>query len=94
MLQNLFRELRRRRVFRMTAIYIVASWVVIQVAAEAFPTFNIPEGAIRFVWVAVLIGFPIAVLFSWRYDLTASASCRQPPCHGQSRGYYRPAAGP
>ena len=78
MLKDLFRELRRRRVFRMTAIYIVASWVVVQVAAEAFPAFNIPEGAIRYVWMAVLIGFPIAVLFSWRYDLTATGIRRTP----------------
>ena len=58
--------------FRMTAIYIVAAWVVVQVASETFPAFNIPEGAIRYVWVAVLIGFPIAVLFSWKYDFTAA----------------------
>ncbi len=71
-MKNLLQELRRRRVFRMTAIYIVAAWVAVQVASEVFPAFNIPEGAIRYVWVAVLIGFPIAVLFSWKYDITGS----------------------
>ena len=71
-MKNLLQELRRRRVFRMTAIYIVAAWVAVQVASEIFPAFNIPEGAIRYVWVAVLIGFPIAVLFSWKYDITGS----------------------
>jgi len=80
-LKNLLRELRRRRVFRMTVIYIVAAWVVVQVASEAFPAINIPEGAIRYVWVAVLIGFPIAVLFSWKYDLTASGIRRTPAAH-------------
>jgi TolB-like protein/Tfp pilus assembly protein PilF len=65
-------------VFRMTAIYIVAAWVVVQVASEVFPAFNIPEGAIRYVWVAVLIGFPIAVFFSWKYDLTTSGILRTP----------------
>jgi TolB-like protein/tetratricopeptide (TPR) repeat protein len=74
-------ELRRRRVFRMTAIYIVAGWVAVQVASEAFPAFNIPEGAIRYVWVAVLVGFPVAVLFSWRYDLTAAGIERTPAAH-------------
>jgi len=77
-LNNLLRELRRRRVFRMTAIYIVASWVVVQVAAETFPAINIPEGAIRFVWAAVLIGFPVALLFSWKYDITAAGIRRTP----------------
>jgi TolB-like protein len=80
-LKNLLRELRRRRVFRMTVIYIVAAWVAVQVAAEAFPAFNIPEGAIRYVWVAALIGFPVAVLFSWKYDLTASGIRRTPAAH-------------
>jgi TolB-like protein/Tfp pilus assembly protein PilF len=65
----------------MTVIYIVAAWVAVQVASEVFPAFNIPEGAIRYVWVAALIGFPVAVLFSWKYDLTASGIRRTPAAH-------------
>jgi len=68
-------------VFRMTAIYIVAAWVAVQIASEAFPAFNIPESAIRYVWAAALIGFPIAVLFSWRYDFTTSGIRRTPAAH-------------
>ena len=67
--------------FRMTAIYIVAAWVAVQIASEAFPAFNIPEGAIRYVWVAALIGFPFAVLFSWKYDFTTSGIRRTPAAH-------------
>jgi membrane associated rhomboid family serine protease len=80
-LKNLLGELTRRRVFRMTVIYIVAAWVVVQVASEAFPALNIPEGAIRYVWIAALIGFPVAVLFSWKYDITASGIRRTPAAH-------------
>jgi TolB-like protein/Flp pilus assembly protein TadD len=80
-LNDLLRELRRRRVFRMTVIYIVAAWVTVQVASEAFPAFNMPDGAIRYVWVAVLIGFPVTVLFSWKYDFTASGIRRTPAAH-------------
>jgi len=80
-LNNLLGELRRRRVFRMTVIYIVAAWVAVQVASEAFPALNIPEGAIRYVWIAALIGFPVAVLFSWKYDLTVSGIRRTPATH-------------
>jgi TolB-like protein/Tfp pilus assembly protein PilF len=65
------KELRRRRVFRMTAWYILASWVLIQVASEALPALSLDERAIRYVWLTVLGGFPIAVIFSWRYDVTA-----------------------
>jgi TolB-like protein/Tfp pilus assembly protein PilF len=77
-LKQLLSELNRRHVFKMTAIYIVAGWVVVQVASEAFPALNIPEGAIAYVWLAVLIGFPVALAFSWRYDLTVSGIRRTP----------------
>lgn len=69
-LASLVNELRRRRVFRMTAWYVLASWVLIQVASEALPALNLDERFIRYVWLAALGGFPIAVIFSWRYDIT------------------------
>lgn len=56
--------------FRMTAWYIFASWVLIQVASEALPALSLDERTIRYVWLAVLGGFPLAVIFSWRYDVT------------------------
>jgi adenylate cyclase len=65
----------------MTAIYLVSAWVAVQVASEAFPAFNIPGSSIRFVWIAALIGFPVAVLFSWKYELTASGIHRTPAAH-------------
>jgi TolB-like protein/Flp pilus assembly protein TadD len=68
---SLFKELRRRRVFRMTALYVVASWVLIQVASEALPALNLDERFIKYFWLAALGGFPIAVIFSWRYDVTS-----------------------
>jgi len=88
-LKDLLRELRHRRVFRATVIYIVAGWVAVQVASEAFPALNIPEGAIRYVWAAVLVGFPIAVLFSWKYDFTASG-IRRTPAAQQDEAAARP----
>lgn len=75
-LTNLLGEMRRRRVFRMTAIYLVAAWAAVQVAAEAFPALNIPEAAIRYVWIVGLVGFPIAVVFSWKYDITTEGIVR------------------
>jgi TolB-like protein/tetratricopeptide (TPR) repeat protein len=70
-LVSLVKELRRRRVFRMTAWYILAGWVLIQVASEALPALNLDERTIRYVWLAALGGFPLALIFSWRYDVTA-----------------------
>jgi len=69
-LANFVKEIRRRRVFRMTAWYIVASWVFIQVASEALPALGLDEQFIKYFWLAALGGFPIALIFSWRYDVT------------------------
>jgi TolB-like protein/Tfp pilus assembly protein PilF len=67
----------------MTGIYIVAAWVVIQVASEVFPAVDIPESAIRYVWLAVLACFPFAVFFSWRYDITGEGFRRTPGARDQ-----------
>jgi TolB-like protein/Flp pilus assembly protein TadD len=76
---NMVRELRRRRVFGTVALYIVAAWVAIQVAAELFPGLDIPERAIRYVWIAATFGFPIAVLFAWRYQITSEGIVKTVP---------------
>ena len=68
---------------------IVAAWVLVQVASEALPAFNMPENAIRYVWVGALVGFPIAVVFSWKYDLTA-AGIRRTPAADESVEAARP----
>lgn len=68
---GLLAEFRRRGVFGTTAIYIVAAWVLVQVASEILPAFNIPEFAIRYVWIGVVLGFPLALLVGWRYDISA-----------------------
>lgn len=69
-LADLLAELRRRGVFGTTAIYIVAAWVLVQVVSEILPAFNIPEFAIRYVWIGVVLGFPLALLAGWRYDIS------------------------
>jgi len=76
---RLISELRHRRVFRMTAFYIIGSWVALQVADLLFPALDIGEGALRYVWMAIVAGFPLAVFFSWRYDIGADGITRTPP---------------
>ena len=73
-----FRELRRRGVLGATAIYIVAAWVLVQVASEVFPAFNIPEFAIRYVWIGVVLGFPLALIIGWMYDISPHGINRTP----------------
>ena len=74
-----FREMRRRRVFRTGGIYIVGAWALLQVTALAFQSFGIPETAMRFVWISAIFGFPIALIFGWRYDITPRGILRTPP---------------
>ena len=84
---RIFAELRRRRVFRTAALYIVAAWVLLQVVALALPALNIPDASIRYVWIGVFLGFPIALLFGWRYQLTVDGIEKtQPLAAGESPG--------
>ena len=80
-LQQLITECRRRRIFRAAGIYVVAAWVVVQVASLVFPAINIPDTALRYVWLTTLFMFPLALVFAWFYDLSASGLTRTSPAH-------------
>ncbi|MDQ8188042.1 tetratricopeptide repeat protein [Pelagicoccus sp. SDUM812002] len=67
---SFFAELKRRKVFRVAATYIVVAWIIIQVAAATFPGFEIPMWAFRFVVLMLLLGFPVAVILAWAFELT------------------------
>ena len=68
-LKAFLKEARRRRVFRVTAIYIVGAWVALQAADLAFPGLGIEESAILYVWIGAIMGLPIVLFFGWRYDI-------------------------
>lgn len=76
--RTVFHELRRRRVFNTVAIYIVGAWVALQVADLAFPGWNIPESAIRYVWIGAFLLFPLSLVFGWLYDITSEGIKRTP----------------
>jgi predicted ATPase len=67
--RRLIAELRRRKVFRVVSAYCVAAWVVAQVAALAFPAFDLPAWTVTFVLVLVILGLPITVGLAWAYDV-------------------------
>jgi TolB-like protein len=81
----LVRDLRRRHVYRVAGIYVVASWVAVQVADTAFPGIGVPDAAIRYVWLAVFLGFPLALVFGWRYDITTQGIVRTPPADAETQ---------
>jgi TolB-like protein/predicted Zn-dependent protease len=63
-------ELRRRGVFHVTGLYAVGAWAVVQVIDAISGPFPLPEAALRLIWFAALLGFPVALVFGWRYDVT------------------------
>jgi TolB-like protein/Flp pilus assembly protein TadD len=63
-------ELQRRNVHRAAMFYAAAAWLLVQVATQVFPFFDIPNSTVRIVVIAVMIGFPFALLFSWFYEWT------------------------
>ncbi|MGH8193661.1 MAG: tetratricopeptide repeat protein [Woeseiaceae bacterium] len=69
-------EMRKRRVFRVAVIYILGAWGALQVADLAFESWGIPGAALRFVWTGAILGFPIAMLLGWRFDLTGGRIIR------------------
>jgi TolB-like protein/cytochrome c-type biogenesis protein CcmH/NrfG len=84
-------ELRRRRVFRVAGLYIVGAWVALQVFDLAFASWGLPETTLRFVWVAVIVLFPLALVFGWRYDITPNGIVRTPPASGSEDLGLKPA---
>src|SRR6516225_3743010 len=69
-MNGFFEELKRRKVYRVAIAYIVASWALAQGLAQVLPVFDIPNSVIRVVIALMLIGFPVALVLSWVFDVT------------------------
>jgi serine/threonine-protein kinase len=67
---NFFSELKRRNVYKVAVAYAIVGWLLVQVATQVFPFFEIPNWAVRLVVLAIVIGFPIALVISWAFELT------------------------
>jgi TolB-like protein/Tfp pilus assembly protein PilF len=63
-------ELKRRRVYSVAVAYVVVAWLLIQVATQVFPFFNIPNWVVRLVVLLTVVGFPIAVVCAWAFEMT------------------------
>lgn len=63
-------ELQRRNVYRVAVTYAVVSWVLVQIATQVFPFFSIPNWAARIVIFLLLLGFPVALILAWAFELT------------------------
>jgi TolB-like protein/cytochrome c-type biogenesis protein CcmH/NrfG len=89
---NFFAELKRRNVYKVAVAYAVVGWLVIQVSSTVLPTFHAPEWVVQTLIVLVAMGFPIALIIAWAFELTPeglkrtedvdlAASARQPRKH-------------
>lgn len=67
---NFFAELKRRNVYKVAVAYAVVGWLIIQVATQVFPFFDIPNWAVRLVVLAIVVGFPVALVMAWAFELT------------------------
>jgi TolB-like protein/Tfp pilus assembly protein PilF len=69
-LKNFLAELKRRNVYKVAVAYAVVAWLLIQVATQVFPFFELPNWAVQMVVLAMVIGFPIALVCSWAFEMT------------------------
>src|SRR5881227_4016461 len=70
LMSNFFEELQRRKVYRVAAAYIIAAGFIIQIGSAVFPAWELPNWTLRLVVVVFLMGFPIALILAWAYDVT------------------------
>lgn len=71
-LRAVFGELRRRKVFQVALVYVVMAWGVIQAGDLLFEALQVPEGSYTLLVILVLLGFPVAVVLAWAYEITPS----------------------
>ena len=69
-MNNFFAELKRRNVYKVAVAYAVVGWLLVQVTTQVFPIFEIPNWALRLIVLAIIIGFPIALVMAWAFELT------------------------
>ena len=79
--KTILTELKRRNVYRAAVAYGVVAWFFTQLTTQVFPFFEIPNSAVRFVVIALVIGFPIAMLLAWLYEFAPEGIVRTEDLH-------------
>jgi TolB-like protein len=86
-----FEELRKRQVFRTAAMYLVVAWLLLQVADVVVPALRLPDWTLTLILVLFVLGFPLALVLAWIYDLTPEgirreSTANEPPVSGAEPG--------
>ena len=63
-------ELKRRNVYKVAVAYAVVAWLLIQIATQVFPFFEIPNSVVRVIVIAIVLGFPVALVIAWAFEMT------------------------
>jgi len=93
-LTSFFAELKRRNVYKVALAYGVVAWLLMQIASQIFPFFEIPNWAVRLVVLLLIIGFPVALILAWAFELTPEGIKRAefadelPKKSGRSRAWF------
>ncbi|HEY4281972.1 MAG TPA: hypothetical protein VGM62_02835 [Chthoniobacterales bacterium] len=74
---NFFSELKRRNVYKVAVAYAVVAWLLVQIATQVFPFFEVPNWAVRLVVLLLILGFPIALVLSWAFEITPEGIKRE-----------------
>jgi RNA polymerase sigma factor (sigma-70 family) len=86
---NFFAELKRRKVYKVGIAYVVVAWVLMQVASQIFPFFEIPNWAVRLVVLLLIIGFPLALILAWAFELTPEGIKRTEDVDGSKPSAFK-----
>jgi len=86
-IDNFFAELKRRNVYKVAVAYAVVAWLLMQVASQIFPFFEIPNWAVRLVVLLLMIGFPIALNIAWAFEATPEGIKRTKAADAAALGF-------
>src|SRR5438094_3734083 len=84
-MSGFFEELQRRKVYRVAAAYIIAAGFIIQIGSAVIPAWELPNWTLRLVIVLLLVGFPVALILAWAYDVTPQGIQATPKVPGRHR---------
>jgi TolB-like protein len=82
--KKFFAELKRRRVYSVAVAYLIGGWALAQGIAQVLPVFDIPNWVVRLIVLLVILGFPVALVLSWFFDLTRYGIVRTPDLDARS----------
>ncbi len=82
--KKFFAELKRRRVYSVAVAYLIGGWALAQGIAQVLPVFDIPNWVVRLIVLLIILGFPVALVLSWFFDLTRYGIVRTPDLDARS----------